>query len=458
VNYWLKNTHTALFMEMRLGKVLTTIRGAQCRNLGPCLILAPKNVLEAWESDLEEEGETFVRAYDLSKAKREAAVLSAFAYQRSRVWVLINYEAVVASGEPYTRNVRGKLRRYRQPPDMAFLPWDLVVIDESTKIRIPTAQITKMCLEGFRYAKHRSILSGLPSPESYLDVFCQMCFLYGNFLGFNSYYKFRETLFTLSWKGWMPKPGVKDRIRKELHRLGYVMTRSQAGYKTKKEYERRFISMSSRQRKAYKEVEKDYAITLQSGVVRETSWTVSRRSWMRKLAGGFDPENALINSAKADEVLHIFKDLHPETRGVVWCHYRHEVDYVYQRLLKAGISATFIKGGMKQSERTARIRMLRDGTVRVVVATAEVAKFGNDYSAADVAVYYSNSEQGETRAQSEDRIISLQKTHPVTIIDLLTRDSVDLDILELVKDKNITAKSLLRRLDDALLKRVVKRA
>ena len=75
----------------------------------------------------------------------------------------------------------------------------------------------------------------------------------------------------------------------------------------------------------------------------------------------------------------------------------------------------------------------KDGTLNcdVICAQAMLGKMGLPWHASSTAIYYSNHFSGEIRQQTEDRIIHPMKKEPVLIIDLLTKDSIDEDILDL---------------------------
>ena len=161
-----KFNHNACLLEMRLGKTLATIRwdvSLSSKSLAsePILVVAPLSVLEAWEKELTLEYERYVLVSGKSFDKRTDLVVNEAFGVEGRTWVLINYESL------------------RATPGLAFLEWFTVVADESTIIKNNQAAITKLFTKGFRETKHRTILAGMPRPESELDLFSQFQFLYG---------------------------------------------------------------------------------------------------------------------------------------------------------------------------------------------------------------------------------------------------------------------------------------
>lgn len=75
--------------------------------------------------------------------------------------------------------------------------------------------------------------------------------------------------------------------------------------------------------------------------------------------------------------------------------------------------------------------------------------FGNDYSRADTAIYYSNDASMQARKQSQDRILSVakgQSKHGLYAIDLCAEDTVDEIISQLIAEKKMSASAVDSRL------------
>ena len=68
----------------------------------------------------------------------------------------------------------------------------MMVIDESTTIKNPTAKRTKAIIKLGTMAKYRRILTGEPVTRDPLDLYSQCEFLDEFHLGFSSFYTFRN--------------------------------------------------------------------------------------------------------------------------------------------------------------------------------------------------------------------------------------------------------------------------
>ena len=316
----------AWFMEMRLGKTLTAIRWAQENELNPILVVAPLTVLAAWEKELRLEGESEIcYLTGLPKKTRWQKLMETPAR-----WYLITYESL------------------RITPTICELPWRLVIADESTKIRNPKAQITKLMRRQLAHVPYRALLSGLPAPEDIIDYFEQMCFLHGSFMGYDNYWSFRQRYFQPGWGGfgWIAKKGTVEAVRTAVQETSFMLTRKDAGIGSKKIYEKRYVYLPTDARKVYEEATKDWQIGDSM-----TKWAPVVRHWLARIAGGFSPEGQLLHDAKLKALLELLEGELKRESVVVWFRYNHELRYVAKMLRKRKISCVEVYGDVKREDR-----------------------------------------------------------------------------------------------------------
>lgn len=431
--YMLQHRHWALLMEMRLGKTLLTIRGI-VRDGGTQsnIVMAPATVLVAWSKELRTEGESYIVASGLTMKKRQEAIFWAQHPEPGcRRWLLINYESV------------------RATPVVVVMEWSNVVADESVCLSNPKAAITKLCLTGFRDAGRRIILSGLVCPEGDFQVFTQMCFLHGSFMGFDNYYKWLYAYFIQDYgtNSWRPQHQYKALVKASVHNQSYIVRRADVSMGGRKIYERKIIPMAPEQKRLYKEIEKTWNALGEEGTVKsDTMYAIVVSGWLRRIAGGFsaleDVNNPghreLLSSAKADELLHDLQGNLKYEKVVVWFAHREELQYVSDRLKKVLIGHVIIHGDVPIPQREGLLGRFTDDPVtitQVVLATESCAKYGNDMSVAQTAIYYSNEWSCNARAQSEDRIIHPVLKKDLLIIDYITAGTVDEEVVDAVKSK-----------------------
>jgi len=418
--------HAALMLEMRLGKTLTVIKRVQETDALRCLVVAPLSVLRGWAAELREEGEpcAFVSG---TPTQRQA--IAAVESSRRR-WALISYESL------------------RSSPEIAAMMWDAVILDESTRIKNPRAQITKTMLRMAPGIPHRFILSGLPAPESIMDYWTQMAFVHGGrWMGCKSFYDWRTRFFSPDDRGyeWLPNHGTTEQVIDALKKSAYVLSRKNAGLGETRLAQRLHVDMTKDQRDAYTLATASFRADINGEDVLTNSALV-QFGWMLRIAGGFSPDGKrVLSHAKVNELMRLLTDTDLRSQPVVvWCHFIAEMKLIRDTLTSAGISCACIWGDADADER-ARVVDAFGSRHRVVVVQESIGRFGLNLSAADAAVYYSRGYSHETRAQSEDRIVHLTKKRPLLFVDLLTAGTLDADVLDAVKFKKLSSSQVLRK-------------
>lgn len=416
----------ALFWQMRLGKTLVSIRWAgEKPDAERILVVCPFTVIENWEEHLAEEGE----AYVVLTGSEEQRLRKVEENPQAR-WFIVNYEGLTRRRRP------GEDRKNAVPSAIALLPWDTVLLDESTRIRNPKADVTRVVNTTLCSAKYRALLTGLPDPEGAEDFFEQMFFLYGQFMGCKNFWQFRERYYTnIQYYEWFPRPGALEQIKKEVHKLGDFLTRKQVGLSNKKVYETRYVELPPKIRKAYDVLERDYELGMQS-----TKFAPVKRTWLQRLSGGFPDDPQFRSDHKLRELLYLLTTELKNEPVVVFFRFNRELAAVREALQTKGIKSLMIYGEVERTERQRRRLLFQRGKARVMLCQTSCVRYGLDFSHADTAIYYSNHDEYELRPQSEDRLVHPMKKGSLLIIDLVVRNSVDEDILYAQKVKGANAK------------------
>lgn len=419
-------TRIALYMEMRLGKTLVAIRWVKSNSnsISNILVLAPKSVLPAWESELLEEKQNVQRPTGTLEERFKKI------NESKKGWTLLNYEAVTLY------------------PDFLSFDWDCIICDESTYIRNPKANITKL-LNKFTYrVRYKAILSGLPAPESPKDYYCQFQFLYGNFMYHTQYWTWRNHYCMQIGYDWDIKKSFIPKIKEEVHRLAFVLTRKEAGLGSKKIYEQRYVELNNPQKKLINKIDKDFEYRL-GNEEDYTKYSPVKYIWMARVSGGFSPsgkEN--ISTSKIEELRKLLVGELKEDKVIIWFRFNTELEFVRKELQaylhkkdqKIGIFTADKKEGIEKDMRLSQ-------ETKVMCAQSRLGKMGLPWYDSSAMIFYSNWYDYEVRAQCEDRGIHPMKKEPYLIIDLISEDSIDEDTVELLKNKKLSAKYFMKELE-----------
>lgn len=143
---------------------------------------------------------------------------------------------------------------------------------------------------------------------------------------------------------------------------------------------------------------------------------------------------------KLEKVVKLVEDkqnaaVHSNHRVMIFSSFRHTLTYIYDGLVKAGIRAGLVHGGIPDEERTdlrARFEKDRnDPDALDVLLFSEVGCEGLDYQFCDCMINYDlpwNPMRVEQRIGRIDR--NGQRSELVSIYNLITPDTVDADIYE----------------------------
>jgi hypothetical protein len=406
--YTLRVQHPALFIDPRMGKTLITLRRCKtyCK-MDRGLITAPFSAWEGWGKELKAEG---FGAPVLLEGSRKARL---GALRGPGRWFLINWEG------------------FRVLPEIGFEDWDVSIADESTYIKNPAAHVSNFYAKYFRNVAHRWVLSGSPDTESTLDYFTQLNFLDPNILGCGNFYVFRHKYCEpdpINAHKWVLTEEGKAFVEERLAHYCFFLTRADEGVGSIKQYMKREVSFDSATAKIYDTLEREFLIEFEGlDVEDKTVFAGARFAWMRRLCGGIY-KYELIWAGKIRALFQLLDDRYYGQKVIIWCHFVDEIDFIANEMTQRGRTSVTISGKItNKKERQRRRQAFNDGPIQYYIAQPECVKFGNDLSSARAMIFYSTPSGGLTRIQAEDRIISVGKTEPVPIWDLIVPGSVEED-------------------------------
>jgi len=183
---------------------------------------------------------------------------------------------------------------------------------------------------------------------------------------------------------------------------------------------------------------------LQDGAVTVTN-VLTRLLRLSQLTGGFlgsddDSRPEQVSAAKLD----VMEEILESTDGqklVIIVRFIPEIQAIEQMLTRKGIRYAIIHGGV--TDRAAQVISFQtDPTVQVFIGQIATAGLGITLTAASTMVFYSLDYSMSNYEQTKARIHRVGQRHPCTYIHLVTRVTVDEQVLKALKDKADLAKTL----------------
>ncbi len=421
-----------LYMEMRLGKSLVTVRWCLERGYRSILIIAPRSTLSSWQEELilEQQHSFIIRGKNRNAMAEFCCALGNGTRFKHPVFGLVNPESVIP------RRVDGEFVNtvneiVRSP--IVELPWDCVIVDESARIRNPQAMITKVLTRRCE-AKGRAVLCGLPNPEGPIDFFCQFQFIYGHFMHQDNYYAWKNRYYRvdpINPYEFNPAYGTIKEVKEFVHSKAFMQTRHEAKVGSRKFFEKRTVELNAAQKKLITTAKVDYECS-----DRTTKYIIVVLTWLARIAGGFHPiTHKCVSKRKPNELMALLKGELQDQSVIVFFRFNAELFFIQNMLDKAGIDCRIVIGDVDHDTRKRDRLDFQAGKFPVLLSQLKCGKVGLDLSRSSTTIYYSNTFSNDDRAQSEDRMIHPKKKSSVLLIDLVTEDSIDEDVVSSLRNK-----------------------
>lgn len=429
--------------EMGCGKTLTTIAVAGALyNLGKIdrvLVVAPTSVCSVWPHDLNQFA-TFPREARVllgDKKKRLKALneLENWPFKALRIAV-INYESTHREG------IFEALAAYKP---------DLIVCDESQRIKNPSAAQSKALHKLGDAAPFRMILSGTPVQNNAVDLYSQYRFLDPAVYGAN-FYAFKNRYCIMGGYGQHQIVGYRnmDELVEKEHSVAYRVTKEECLDLPQQTFINRYVQFTDAEQAIYEQLRKSSFLELETGenVTATTILTMYLR--LMQLTGGFltadeSTRPKQVNTAKLDALADIVDDYVVDAgkKLVIFARFRAEIAAIENLLRLRKIQYGSIYGDVLMEERGKIVEDFQTNPdTKVFVAQIQTAGLGITLHAASTAVFYSYDYNYANYAQALARIHRIGQRLPVTYIHLVVDGSIDEKILAALENKEDMAKTV----------------
>jgi SNF2 family DNA or RNA helicase len=323
----------------------------------------------------------------------------------------------------------------------------MMAIDESTSIKTPGANRTKNILKLRDLSKYRRILTGSPVTNSPLDLFSQAQFLDPWVLKTDNYYEYRATyaiMRTMNLGSHSTNVVVGYRNLEKLTEIikpfSMRVLKDDCLDLPEKTFMKRPIHMTPQQEKLYKETKK-YAMSQLEGKVLTTNNVMVQLMRLHQIScGHFTSDDGTILDVPNNRIKELMEIL-GEIQGkvVIWSQYQKDIEQIVGTIRKKYDSEDIVVdyyGKTTMEDRQDNIKKFQeDPKCRFFVGTTQTGGYGITLTAASTMVYYSNGYDLEKRLQSEARIDRIGQKYPMTYIDIVTEDTIDMKIVKALRNK-----------------------
>lgn len=440
------NKGFGLLFEMGCGKTLTAIAiagaGYQMGKVERLLIVAPTSVVAVWPKELQEYAKFKYTCKTLLGEKKQRIKqiddLLKFPFKALKVAV-INYEST------WRPEILEKLKEFDA---------DMVIADESQRIKTYDAAQSKAMHELGDQARYKLILSGTPVQTAAIDIWSQYRFLDKTVFGDN-FFKFRGRYAIMGGYGNKKIVGYKDLeglIKKE-HSIAFRVTKDESLDLPEQTFETRKIQFSQKEKNLYERIKKDSYAELDGGGHITATTVLTRLLRLQQLAGGFLVQDdaqkpQLVSRAKLDALGDIIEDyvIGSGKKLVIFARFIAEVKAIMEladKVLPKELKQVAIYGDIKKEDRGDIVKQFQEDPKTVLfIGQIDTAGTGITLTAADTCVYYSKNFNYATYSQSLSRIHRIGQRNCCTYIDLEIEGTIDELISKALSRKEDMAKTV----------------
>jgi len=465
----------AIFWEQGTGKSKLIIDTA-CRlylaGLIDCvIIIAPKGVHENWVSD-----EIPAHIWDdiphrplfwkggyTKKEQMALAQLDAFQGLR---FLTVNYQAVYDRKKPRsTKKILSKAKKMLKD----FLTFkSLLILDESTAVKTPGSKTSRTVWGLSERVERIRIMSGMSVTNNPLDLYGQFRILGRDILGYKTFAEFKQHHAIIIKmdnyeiiKEYKNLDEMKERYDPYMTR---VLKKDCLDLPEKLPPIKRYFELTPTQHRHYEELAETFLTELDTpcpmcdgerlavnglpcgacngtGTIVDGRLAMVRRLRFQQICCGFVTDE--------DKTVHVIADPNPriqllrsilslsDTPGIIWACFHPDLENIVDLLKSMKIKYVEYSGRVSDADkRQAKIDFQKTGVARILLATQSSAYSGHTFHRAEWNIYYSQTDNGEHRWQSEDRSHRAGLRHPVSYTDFFSDKPIEKAIMaNLIKKK-----------------------
>lgn len=455
--------------EMRLGKTpesLAALGSLKAEDF-PALIVTPNSVKFQWEEAVRDWLPDAVPVIVRGGAKQRREAIAAVRDWQADV-AIINWEAlrlhtrvagygsVVGLARCEQHGGDGQVSETRceaHDRELNEVPWGVVIADEAHRAVHPRAKQTRALWAVSRDARYRWGLTGTPVLNSPADLWALMHWL--SPAEFPSKTVFLERYGLVGWNpfGGLEVLGLREDTKAELFSVvdPRFLRRTRETVMTwlpEKIYTQRTVEMGSKQRKAYEEMRDEMLTQLETGTTYVTN-SLAKLTRLRQFAscyGLIDDEGNLrltAPSCKVEALLEVAEELGGKA-AVIFAESKQLINLAGEALQRAGYELAYVTGDVRDAERDEAVRHFQRGDTQFLLVTLGAGGEGLTLDRADVAVFLQRSFSLAKNQQAEDRIVGQHAGPGLEVIDVVTTDSIEARVQEILEEKGRIVEEITR--------------
>lgn len=459
VDFFERRTNGNLFYGMGAGKTGTAILIYRnwCRQEGRllrALVLCPSVVIYNWQDEFGLFSK-IEQSYILPLGKGTGKDKAEKVRSRTEGILIANYEALL-SNDLFEAIYN-------------FNP-EVIIFDEVHLVKNATAKRSKLVFELAKQAAYRLGLTGTPLTKNAMDIYGIFKAIdLGETFGTNQYVYQAKYMVdaNAAWKNksnYFPKLINNPKTFQELNDLIYKKSLRKQTHECIDLPDlievTHQLDLSREMKKAYDEIKRDFLTFIETSKAEGVSESVTANLAVTKalrllqVASGYvQLDNGEIHQFKDVPKLDYAKELLEEivvegdNKCIVWCCFKANYHMIAKVCEELKIKYVFMTGEQSTSEkRESELAFNNDPEVKVIIANRSAGGVGVNLKAASHSIIFSRnfSLLDEQQSMARNYRGGSKDLHDKIIkIDLVTKDSIELQVLEALRNKEDVSKKVI---------------
>lgn len=314
----------------------------------------------------------------------------------------------------------------------------IVAADEVHKMKNPTSQQTKGLLK--IQPECRIAMTGTPLMNNPMDLYVPL-----KWLGYekHAFYSFKKHYCVMGGFGGYEIVGYRylNELQEQLNDIMLRRLKNDVLDLPEKTYINEYVEMTTKQKTIYDEVESELMANIDQ--IKMDSNPLAKLIRLRQATGYTGILSSEIKeSAKLDRMEELVDEARENGKQVViFSNWTQMTDVIYSRL-RIKYATACITGATKDNERQQIVDDFQVGRAKILVGTIGAMGTGLTLTAGTVEIFLDEPWTMAAKLQAEDRCHRVGTKENVTIYTLITKDTIDERINELVQKKGAMSDAL----------------
>jgi len=431
VEFLVKRRRAILADDMGLGKTVQAVVACERSKAERVLVICPNTLKGNWAAEIEK----WIPGKHVSVLRGSCNKRKKDVEQFKRGYLVTNIESV---------------RKHSFATDLLSVPWGALIVDEAHGIKNRRSNQTRGVKALAARIPRVYLLTGTPIMNRVDDLWSPLNILYPK--RYRSFWSFarRHTIVYRTAYGWEidGKPIRAKELRREVAPVLLRREKEQVFSGMPRRIDQKvWLDLEGEQLRVYTSIEKKALAQIGEDIEIEIINVLAKLTRCRQATISLGLLGGKPGGVKIDTLMDIIAGT--DQKVVVFSQFAKAIKLVADSFKKEGIRHEILIGEIKEVERNKAIEQFQGNPeVRALLATIQAGGAGINLTAASLVVFLDKHWTPAVNEQAIDRTRPHMQKHPVQVVQLLCRNTVDEMIEGVLEGKVSIVEAILKRRTD----------